>query len=182
VVGFAAQSTLSNLFAGLQLLIDRPFKVGDLLYMEGDMFEVKTIGLRSTTLLDTNLNQLVIIPNNDMANNKIVNTVEPNRELTISVVVGVAYGSNIELVKQLMIEAYDELPSSNKHKRPALRMNDFADSSINMKIFIPIDEVTERWKAASDYREIVYRKFNKVGVEIPFPQRVVFLKDERKEK
>jgi MscS family membrane protein len=179
VVGFAAQSTLSNFFAGIQILIDRPFKMGDMLDMNGDFYEVRHIGLRSTELLDTNNNQLVIIPNNDMANNKIVNVVMPNRELTITVVVGVSYGSNVELVKEMMLEAYEELPYSNKNKKPAIRLSDFADSSINMKIFIPIDEATNKWKAASDYREILYRKFNKVGVDIPFPQRVVYLKDER---
>lgn len=182
VVGFAAQSTLANFFAGIQILIDRPFKVGDMLSMDGDLFEVKHIGLRSTELLDSTNDQLVIIPNNDMANNKIVNAVMPTRELTIAVVVGVAYGSNIDLVKQMMVEAYDELPASNKNKKPAIRLSDFADSSINMKIFIPIEEATNKWRAASDYREILYAKFNKVGVDIPFPQQVVYLKDERKAK
>lgn len=182
VVGFAAQSTLANFFAGIQIIIDRPFKMGDMLVMDGDFYEVRHIGLRTTELLDTTNNQLVIIPNNDLANNKIVNAVMPDQELTIAVVVGVAYGSNIELVKQMMVEAYDELPSANKNKKPAIRLSDFADSAVNMKIFIPIDEAINKWKAASDYREILYRKFNQVGVEIPFPQSVVYLKDERNAK
>jgi len=180
VVGFAAQSTLSNFFAGIQLLLDRPFKVGDKLLMDGDFYEVTQIGLRATELLDTTNNQLVIIPNNDMANNKIVNAFAPDRELTVNVVVGVAYGSDIELVKKLMIEAFNEMPTSNKSKVPIIRLSEFADSSINMKIFIPIDDANNRWKSTSDFREILYRKFNASGVDIPFPQQVVYLKDQRK--
>ena len=180
VVGFAAQSTLSNFFAGIQLLLDRPFKVGDKLLMDGDFYEVTQIGLRATELLDTTNNQLVIIPNDDMANNKIVNAFAPDRELTVNVIVGVAYGSDIELVKKLMVEAFNEMPNSNKSKKPTIRLSEFADSSINMKIFIPIDDANNRWKATSDFREILYRKFNASSVEIPFPQHVVYLKNDKK--
>ncbi|QLH75165.1 MAG: mechanosensitive ion channel family protein [Methanomassiliicoccales archaeon] len=181
VVGLAAQSTLANFFAGIQLLIDRPFKIGDLLMLEsGDFAEVKHIGLRATELLDTTNNQLIVIPNDQMANNKIVNAVMPDRGLTIAVSIGVAYGSDIELVKKLMLEAFSEMANSNKEKVPAIRLSDFADSSINMKIFIPIDAAPNKWRAASEFREILYRKFKENKVEIPFPQRVVYLKTEGK--
>jgi MscS family membrane protein len=181
VVGFAAQSTLANFFAGIQLLIDRPFKVGDKLLLEnGDFMEVRHIGLRATELLDTTNNQLIIIPNNDLATNRIINAFAPDKELTVTVVIGVAYGSDIELVKRLMVDSFNEMPNSMKTKVPVIRLSEFADSSINMKIFIPIDDANAKWKAASDFRELLYQKFNQMGVDIPFPQRVVYLKDERK--
>ena len=180
VVGLAAQTTLANFFAGIQLLVDRPFKVGDLLLMEsGDYGEVKHIGLRATEMLDTTSNQLVIIPNATIANNKIVNVVMPDKELTIAVSVGVAYNSDLDLVKRLMVDSYTEMSNSKKDKVPSIRLSEFADSSINMKIFIGIDNAVNRWKAASEFREILYKKFKENGIEIPYPQSVVYVKTEQ---
>ncbi|OPY31239.1 MAG: Small-conductance mechanosensitive channel MscMJ [Methanomassiliicoccales archaeon PtaU1.Bin124] len=182
VVGYAAQSTLANFFAGIQLLVSRPFNVGDKLLMEnGDFMEVKRIGLRATEMLDTTNNQLIIIPNDNLANNKIINAFAPDKELTVTVVVGVAYGSDIEKVKRLMVDAFNETPNSVKNKVPVIRLSEFADSSINMKIFIPIDDANAKWKAASDFREILYQKFKQSSVEIPFPQHVVYIKNDKKE-
>ncbi|MCE5297059.1 MAG: mechanosensitive ion channel family protein [Euryarchaeota archaeon] len=180
VVGLAAQTTLANFFAGIQLLIDRPFKVGDLLLMDsGDYGEIKHIGLRATEMLDTTSNQLVIIPNATIANNKIINVVMPDKELTIAVSVGVAYNSDLELVKRLMVDSYLEMSNSKKDKVPSIRLSEFADSSINMKIFIGIDNAVNKWKAASEFREILYKKFKENGIEIPYPQSVVYVKTEQ---
>jgi small-conductance mechanosensitive channel len=115
-----------------------------------------------------------------MANNPIINVMRPGKELTIAVAVGVAYGSDVELVKQLMNDAAMEIPNSVKDKQPRIRLNDFAASSINMKVFIDIDDANARWKAASDFRERLYAKFAEKGIDIPLPQTVVHLKDERK--
>jgi small-conductance mechanosensitive channel len=180
VVGLAAQTTLANFFAGIQLLVDRPFKVGDLLLMDsGDFSEVKHIGLRATEMLDTTNNQLVIIPNATIANNKIVNVVMPDKELTITVSVGVAYDSDLDLVKRLMVDSVAEMANSNKNKVPAIRVSEFADSSINMKVFIGIDSAMNKWKAASEFREILYKKFKGNGIDIPFPQSVVYVKTDQ---
>jgi MscS family membrane protein len=181
VIGLAAQSTLANFFAGMQMLVERPFKVGDSLLLEnGNHGEIVHLGLRATEILDTTNDYIIVIPNDKMANNPIINVMRPGKELTIAVSVGVAYGSDIELVKQLMDDAAMEIPSSVKSKKPRIRLSDFADSTINMKIFIDIDDANARWKAASDFRERLYAKFADKGIEIPLPQTVVHLKDERK--
>jgi small-conductance mechanosensitive channel len=80
-----------------------------------------------------------------------------------------------------MYEAAMETPNAVKSKQPRIRLNDFADSAINMKIFIDIDDANNRWRAASDFRERLYKRFSENGIEIPFPQRVVHVKDGRKE-
>lgn len=181
VIGLAAQSTLANFFAGMQMLVERPFKVGDSILLDnGNHGEIVHLGLRATEILDTNNDYIIVIPNDKMANNPIVNVMRPGKELTIAVAVGVAYGSDIELVKQLMCDAAMDIPNSVKGKQPRVRLSDFTDSSINMKIFIDIDDANARWKAASDFRERLYAKFAEKGIEIPFPQTVVHLKDERK--
>ena len=111
VIGYAAQSTLANFFAGLQMMFDRPFKTGDLLRLDnGDICEVRHIGMRSTDLYNTFTNELVIVPNNDIANKKIVNMVKPDRLLKIAVDVGVAYGSDVELVKKIMLDSAYAVP------------------------------------------------------------------------
>ncbi len=95
VIGYAAQSSLSNLFSGLELLMDRPFKIGDIIAIDsGEICEVKHIGLRTTTLYNTNDHDMIILPNNDVANKKVVNYTRPNNHRVITAEVGVAYGTD----------------------------------------------------------------------------------------
>ncbi len=180
VIGFAAQATLANFFAGLQMVVDRPFKIGDLLKLENtDICAVRKIGMRSTTLYNTFTHELVIVPNNDIANKKIVNMVLPDRKLKIAVGVGVAYGSDVELVIRLMEEAALSLPEviKDEEHRPVVRFSDFADSSLNFTAFIWITDLDLQFKAASDYRTELLKRFDQHKIEIPFPQSVVWLKD-----
>ena len=178
VIGFAAQSTLANFFAGLQMLVDRPFKIGDLLEIEGgDICEVTRIGMRSTTLYNTFTHEEVIIPNDQIANNKIVNMVEPDRKLIVTVKVGVAYGSDVEQVKRILLEEAGKIPNvlnTDDHKT-VVRFSDFEASDLLFKIFLWVDDVKNQFKVGSDYREAILREFTKAGIEIPFPQSVVWL-------
>ena len=180
VIGFAAQATLANFFAGLQMVIDRPFKIEDLLRLDnGDICSVRKIGMRSTTLYNTFTHELVIVPNNDIANKKIVNMVLPDRKLKIAVAVGVAYGTDVDLVKKLMFDAAIALPEVIKDDDhlPIIRFSEFADSSLNFTAFIWITDLDKQFKAASDYRTQLLNMFNQHNIEIPFPQSVVWLKD-----
>ncbi len=185
VVGLAAQSTLANFFAGMQLLADRPFKVGDLLQIEGgDVCEVKHIGMRSTELYNPDTNEMVIIPNNDIANKKIVNMVEPDKQLVIMVKVDVAYGSDTDKVMTVLKQVALDHPNVLKDSvhQPVVRFADFGQSALTFKTFITIDDVKNRYKVASDFRAEVNRRFIAEGIEIPFPHHVVHLVDEEKEK
>ncbi len=178
VIGFAAQSTLANFFAGLQMLVDRPFKIGDLLEIEGgDICEVTRIGMRSTSLYNTFSHEEVIIPNDQIANNKIVNMVEPDRKLIVTVKVGVAYGSDVEQVKRILLEEAAKHPNvlNTEDHKTVVRFSDFEASDLLFKIFLWVDDVKNHFKVGSDYREAILREFNKAGIEIPFPQSVVWL-------
>lgn len=180
VIGLAAQSTLANFFAGLQMVVDRPFKIGDLLRLDnGDQCEVRKIGMRSTTLYNTFTHELMMVPNNDIANKKIVNMVLPDRKIKIAVGVGVAYGSDVELVMRLMTEAAvaTEDTMSDAGHEPIIRFSDFADSSLNFTAFIWVSDLNMQFKVASDYRAEVLKRFTEHDIEIPFPQSVVWLKD-----
>jgi small-conductance mechanosensitive channel len=178
VIGFAAQSTLANFFAGLQMLVDRPFKIGDLLEIEGgDICEVTRIGMRSTTLYNTFTHEEVIIPNDQIANNKIVNMVEPDRKLIVTVKVGVAYGSDVEQVKRILLEEAAKLPNvlNTEDHKTVVRFSDFEASDLLFKTFLWVDDVKNQFKVGSDFREAILREFTNAGIEIPFPQSVVWL-------
>ncbi len=181
VVGFAAQSTLANFFAGIQLLADRPFKIGDLLLLEnGDMCEVKHIGMRATELYNPDTNELVIIPNNEIANKKIINMMEPDRKLKRMVKIDAAYGSPVEKVMSILKETAFNHPNvlRGKEVEPVVRFADFGESSLTFKTFIWIDDVNNRYKVPSDFRMEIERRFRAEGIEIPFPQQVVHFIDE----
>ncbi|MCU0861589.1 MAG: mechanosensitive ion channel, partial [Methanomassiliicoccales archaeon] len=181
VIGFAAQSTLANFFAGLQLLADRPFKVGDILRLEGgEQLVVRHIGMRATKLYNPDTDELVVVPNNEIANKQIVNMVEPSRTLRVIISIGVAYGSDVDKVMTIMRQTAMDHPNTLKGGEhiPVVRFADFGDSSLNFKIFIWVDDVSNRFKVASEFRQELNRRFAKEGIEIPFPQRVVTVRYE----
>ncbi len=180
VIGYAAQATLANFFAGMQMMFDRPFKIGDLLRLDnGDICEVRHIGMRATDLYNTFTNEMVVVPNNDIANKRIINMVLPDRRLKIAVGVGVAYGSDVDLVMRLMTEAAQAIPEimDDPDHPPVIRFTDFADSSLNFTAFMWVKDLDLQFKAASDYRAELLRRFDNNGIEIPFPQSVVWLRD-----
>ncbi|HVO77627.1 MAG TPA: mechanosensitive ion channel family protein, partial [Methanomassiliicoccales archaeon] len=185
VVGLAAQSTLANFFAGMQLVADRPFKVGDLLRIDsGEICEVKHIGMRATELWNTDTNEMVIIPNNDIANKKIVNMVEPDRQLVVMVQVDVAYGTDTEKVMTILKQVALDHPNVLKdvEHQPVVRFADFGQSALTFKLFMTLDDLKHRYKVPSDVRAEINRRFAAEGIEIPFPQQVIHLVDDAKDK
>jgi small-conductance mechanosensitive channel len=176
VIAFAAQDTLSNFFAGVHLMLDRPFRVGDLIEIEeGVVCQVQDIGLRSTKLYWGKSHDLIIMPNKELANRKIVNYVRPDRRFRINIKVGVAYDSDLEAVRRVMTEAALAHPWVLKGAgdEPIWRVVDFGDSAITVMIFVWVDDVDHQWQLGSDLRLEIKRKFDVAGIEIPFPHRVV---------
>lgn len=180
VIGFAAQDTLSNFFSGMSIILDRPFKVGDLILYEDDVCEVRRIGMRSTTLYNTFKSENFIVPNNEMASRKITNIVKPDLRYKVKVEVGVAYGSDIELVKKLMMESALAEPHVLKDPQhyPWIRFTEFADSALVFKLFLWVDDLNNQWLVGSNVRENIDREFKKHDINIPFPQRTVWLQNE----
>ncbi len=182
VVAFAVQETLSNVFAGMQLLLDRPFKVGDLVELDsGEICEVRKIGLRSTTMYNTSDHEMIVVPNNDVINKKVVNYSRPDMHRSMCVEVGVAYGTDVNKVKAALLKVAADNPEVIKEEGqlPYVRLSKFGDSSVDFKLWYWV-EVKKMWRVASEMRQAVYEKFNAEGIEIPFPQNVVTLRDERK--
>jgi small-conductance mechanosensitive channel len=178
VIAFAAQDTLSNFFAGMHIMLDRPFRAGDMIELDdGTVCRVQDIGLRSTKLYWGKSHAMIIMPNKEMANRKIVNYVRPDRRFIINVKVGVSYDSDLNRVRRAMMEVVNAHPWVLKDPgfEPIWRVLDFAESAIVVMIIVWVDDVDHQWQLGSDLRERIKQRFDEEGIEIPFPRRVVTL-------
>ena len=179
VVAFAAQDTLSNFFAGIYLHMDRPFAIGDTLIVEnGDYCEVLHIGLRSTRLFDIFTQDLLVMPNNKLANMNIVNVSRPDKREKVTMEIGVAYDSDLEKVERIMLDIVGKHPNVDKEKSnaPVVRLSSFGESAASYKLFFTVDDWANRWRVAHEMRKEILARFRKEGVQIPFPQRVITMK------
>lgn len=182
VIAFAVQETLSNVFAGMQLLLDRPFNVGDLVEIDtGEICEVKKIGLRSTTMYNTADHEIIVVPNNDVVNKKVINYSRPDMHRSMSAEVGVAYGTDLNKVKEVLLKIASDHPDIIRQdgQMPYVRLAKFGDSSVDFKLWYWV-EIKKMWRVASEVRQAIYDRFMAEGIEIPFPQNVVTLKSDRK--
>lgn len=180
VIAFAAQDALSNFFSGIFLLLDRPFSEGDYITLSsGEICRVEKIGIRSTRLYEVFENDYIILPNNKLVNDKIINMDEPDEEGRSKVEVGVAYGSDVEKVERTMIEVATAHPNvlNQTGKVPVVRFLKFGDSSLEFGVYVWIDNFMNRWRVAHELRKQLYQRFAEEGIEIPFPQRTVYIKE-----
>ncbi|MEZ5359250.1 MAG: mechanosensitive ion channel family protein [Candidatus Zixiibacteriota bacterium] len=179
-IALAAKDTLANMIAGFILMLDRPFRVGDRITLDGErILDVYEIGLRSTKFL-TRDNTLVIIPNNEISRMVVDNLSYPAPEIRVRVHVGVAYGSDIDVVKKLLVEAANSHPATIQQERTWVQFLNFGDSSLDFRVNSYVADYSEQRRTAHEIRELVYKIFDREGIEIPFPQRVVHMKSENK--
>jgi small-conductance mechanosensitive channel len=162
VVAFAVQETLGNFFAGIQLLMDRPFKIGDIIELEsGEICEVRKVGLRSTTVYNTADHEIIILPNNDVVNKKVVNYSRPDQHRSMNVEVGVAYGTDLAKVEEILLDTANKNPDVIKQEgqMPYVRVAKLNDSSVDFKLWYWVD-VKKMWRVASEMRQAVYDRFD----------------------
>lgn len=177
-LGLAAQDTISNMISGFVIMIDRPFRVGDRVKIpSGEMGDVYEIGLRSTKILDFE-NNLLIVPNNELVKMRVVNYGYPHGEVRVAVEVSVAYGSDIDKVKNIMLDAARSHPDVLKNPPPEAFLMKLADSSLNFSLFCRVPDFKIQFKTAEALRIAIYHELNKARIEIPFPQQVVHYKSE----
>lgn len=177
-LSFAAQDTLANLFAGIAILTDRPYRIGDYIILDsGERGQVTQIGLRSTRLL-TRDDVEVSIPNGVMGAAKIVNeaTGVPN-QYRVKVGVGVAYGSDIDLVQEVLLKAGEDHQKVLTHPEPRTRFRTFGDSSLDFELLCWIARPGERGLVVHELNCEIYKRFAEAGISIPFPQRDLYIKE-----
>ena len=175
-VGFAAKDTLSNLIAGVFILADAPYRLGDYLILDsGDRGRVTEIGIRATRLL-TNDDVEIIVPNAIMANARIINeSGGPFEKYRIRIAVGVAYGVDIDLVRQTLLEAPEGIQGIVEHPEPRVRFEAFGDSALDFSLYVYVEYPALTGRVTDALNVAVYKSFQQKGIEIPFPQRDVHL-------
>jgi small-conductance mechanosensitive channel len=176
-VGFAAKDTLANLFSGISIVADAPYKIGDYVVIDtGERGKVTHVGMRSTRIL-TRDDVEVTIPNAVIANAKIVNeSGGPWVKHRIRVPVGVAYGSDVEAVCNLLEETARAHPSVVKQPAPRVRMRAFGTSSLDFELLAWIDHPQLRGLIRHELLIVIYKALNENEIVIPFPQTDVHLR------
>ncbi|MFQ5766895.1 MAG: mechanosensitive ion channel family protein [Acidobacteriota bacterium] len=177
-LGFAAKDTLANLFGGLSIIADTPYKLGDFIVLDsGERGMVTRIGIRSTRLL-TRDDMEIILPNAQIASAKIVNeSGGPWRKQRLAVRVGVAYGSDVDEVRRVLLKAAAGVQAVAKEPAPRVRFDAFGESSLDFRLLCWVDDPSMRGACLDILNTAVYKEFMALGISIPFPQRDVHIKE-----
>ncbi len=176
-LGLGLQQTFNDFFSGIVLLFERSVSVGDTLDFEGEIGVVKKIGLRSS-ILETRGNMTIIMPNSQLVNQQVLNWNHYNDRVRFEVEIGVAYGSDTSLVKELLLEAVAENPNILKYPKPFVRFENFGESSLDFKIFFFSKKLIQINDIKSDLRFSIDKLFRDHKISIPFPQREINIKQE----
>lgn len=175
-IAFAMQSSLSNIFGGISMILDRSIKVGDLVYLEDlTKGKVLNVGFRSTRILTFD-NETIILPNSKVADGKIQNIGEPEPKSRVVIPFGVAYGADIEKVKKIVLTELKKIKDFEKEPEPVVRFLEMGDSSLNFKAYFYVNTFENRIEAVDEANTRIYNALNKNKIEIPFPQVDVHLR------
>jgi small-conductance mechanosensitive channel len=171
-LSFAAKDTLSNLFAGVSIVVDAPYKTGDYIILDsGERGIVTDIGLRSTRIL-TRDDVEITVPNGIIGNSTIINEAGgPPAQHRIRIGVGVAYGSDLDHVIDTLQKVAEENVNILSNPEPRVRFRLFGDSSLNFELLGWIADPANGGRVRHELNCAVYRAFNEQGIQIPFPQR-----------
>jgi small-conductance mechanosensitive channel len=176
-IGFGLQNIVSNFVSGLILLTERPIQIGARVDVGGTMGDVIRIGARSTTIV-TNDNITIIVPNSEFISGRVINWSIGDPKVRFRVPVGVSYSSDPHLVEKLLLEVADSNPHVLKSPAPSVRFVEFADSSLNFELRAwSVDMVNRPGALRSELNFAIWDKFKQHGIEIPFPQRDLHLKE-----
>ena len=177
-IGFGLQNVVNNFISGLILLVERPIKVGDWVRVGSDEGIVKRIQFRATEL-ETWQRASVIIPNAEIISTSVTNLTHRDRYGRVEVGVGVAYGSDVKKVREILLDIAEKNDRVSDDPAPAVVFRDFGASSLDFELRCFTSDVMRRLGVASDLRFEIERRLREEGIEIPFPQRVVHLMNPR---
>lgn len=172
-LAFAAQETLGNMLAGFTIMLDRPFRIGDRVELaDGSIGDVVEIGLRSTKVLSFD-NTLIVTPNKNIAGAKVVNHSYPDTKAKVRIEVGVAYGTDIARVKQILCEVLRTHPQVLQEPPVAAYFTRFGESALHVLVVGYINNYREMVVVVDELNMEIKRRFEAEAIEMPFPQRDV---------
>ena len=177
ILGLAAKDTISNLFAGFFIMADAPYKLGDYINLDGgERGYVKHIGLRSTRIM-TRDDIEITLPNALIANSKIINeSGGPKENVRVRITISVAYGSDIDQVRNFLMEIAQNSESVRNSPDPRVRFTTFGDSGLNFELLFWIDKPADRGRIIDEINSTIYKRFMHENIEIPYPQRTLHVK------
>ena len=174
-IGMGLQQTFNDFISGIILLIEGSTKVGDVLEIDGEVVKIEEIGLRTSTGLSRN-DIVIIIPNHLITTNKVINWSHQIKKTRFNVNVGVAYGSDIDLVIKILKDSVFAHKDVVDKESIDPRFIDFGDSSLDFEVLFFSKNIFTIEKTKSDIRKTIYKNFIKNNITIPFPQMDVYLK------
>jgi small-conductance mechanosensitive channel len=177
-IGLALQSTLSNFFAGVHLISDRPINVGDFIELdEKNSGIIEDIGWRSTRIRMLTDN-LLVIPNGKLADSNIINYSMPKEDFSIWVPCGVAYESDLKKVERVSLEVAKEIqkkvPGAVKDFEPLFRYREFGDSNINFITILRIERPMDRFVVRNEFIKALKERYDREKIEISWPIRKIY--------
>jgi small-conductance mechanosensitive channel len=178
-VALALQDTLANLFAGIHILASKTVQPGDYIKLSsGEEGYVEDINWRQTTVRNLS-NNLVVIPNGQLAKTNMTNFMRPEQQLTIMVQVGVAYDSDLEHVErvttEVVTEVMTEITGAVPDHEPAVRFHTFGDSRIGFTVILGVGEFSDQYRIKHEFIKRLHRRYRDEGIRIPAPTRTVAL-------
>lgn len=173
-VGLGLQSTFNDFFSGIVLLFERSVKVGDIVQMENFVGIIRKIGLRAS-ILEARDSVSVVVPNSKLVNQNVTNWTHVSNKVRFSVSVGVAYGSDTELVKSLLLEATANNKNVLKSPKAFVRFKNFADSALSFELYFFTKNLIIDEDIKSDLRFEIDALFRANDIKIPFPQSEIYL-------
>lgn len=173
-IGLALQTLFQDIISGIFILIDQTVHVGDIIEIDGKIGRVEEINLRTTNAVTID-NKVLIIPNHLYLTNSLYNWTQNGITTRENIEVGVAYGSDIQLVKKVLLDIALAHPKVHKKPEPIVRFTDFADSALMFKLIFTLSNSFEASVPKSDIRFEIDRRFREEGIQIPFPQRDIHI-------
>ena len=174
-IGFGLQNVVNNFVSGLILLVERPVKVGDWIVVGEHQGYVQRINVRATEI-QTFQRSSVIIPNSELLSSALVNWTHKDAVARIDVPVGVSYASDVDLVRDTLLEVATSHPEITRDPEPFVLFTAFGDSSLDFELRCFIPQAGEVFRIATEIRFEIVRRFRERGIEIPFPQRDLHLR------
>lgn len=174
-IGFGLQAIVNNFASGLILLFERPIKVGDMIQVGTDLGEVKKLGLRAT-VVQTLDNAEIVVPNSDLITGQVTNWTLAERRVRVKVPVGVAYGTDIARVLEILLACAEANPLVLTEPRARALFLAFGPSSLDFELRVWISDFTDRRQVLSELNQDIESEFRAAGIEIPFPQQDIHLR------
>ncbi len=175
-ISFAVKDSLANIMGGLQLVLDKTFKVGDKVKLEsGELGVILDVGLRSTKL-KTYDNEVIYIPNGFLANAKVKNYTVPDLKLRVNIEFGVVYGSDTDKVREVVLEALKSADKVLDDPEPVVHFLKMADFSLDFTARAWVDNYLDAYSTHLVLTDEIYKALNRAGISIAFPTRTIYTK------